>query len=243
MSLPTKEKMLIKIRGFVPSSVLLTSADEIQTDMAVPDAWVEMLRQQDAGTQSWLAPWQAYQKLLPGVYEFLHQKVRGICVLLEDQKPPSLLYVYSRGENDYFYRGYPALDRASLEDRRDVWRKLPPHLQNFYSQLHNGWVFLVDDSLGPLPVQDIKFLSDYEWDAEPEDLEKLPFQLDQVIMVFSNGGGDYLALDLSHGAEAAEDYALSWWHEEPLEPHLNFNFWELMDAWICGQVEDIDLAE
>ena len=69
----------------------------------------------------------------------------------------------------------------------------------------------------------------------------MPFRLEDVAMVFGNGGGDYIGLDLSLGAP--EDHALVWWHEDTLEPDLDENFWDLMDAWICGQLEDVDLAD
>jgi hypothetical protein len=243
MRLPSIEKMLAEVQDIVQNPILLTSPDQVEAQMNIPDAWREMLRRQETGAKSWVEPWQAYQNLLPGVYDFLQHKVRGVCLLLENAKPPSLLYVYSQGEDIDFHRGLPALGSNVPNSKRHIWERLPLDLQNFYSQVHNGWIYLPADSLGPLPVQDIKFLSDYEWDTEPDELKKLPFPLDQVITVFSNGGGDYLCLDLSHGAAASEDHALSWWHEEPLEPHLNFNFWALLDGWICGQMEDVDLAD
>ena len=64
-----------------------------------------MLRQQaEAGPDAWIAPWAAYADLLPGVLAFLRTRARGVAVLVADDVP-SLLYVYSRGDKDFFYRG------------------------------------------------------------------------------------------------------------------------------------------
>ena len=243
MSQPPTDSLLEQVRDFVSQPVLLTSFDEIQTEMAVPETWVKMLRRQSAGTRSWIEPWEPYRHLLPGVYDFLQHKVRGVCVLCEDQKPPSLLYVYSTKGEDDFHRGWPPLSGNVPEGKQAIWTQLFPGLKKFYSDLHNDWVCLPANSLGPLPVENIERLSDQDWDLEPDDERKLPFRLDEVLTVFSNGGGDYLGLDVGKGVSASEDHALAWWHEEPLTPDIDLNFWALMDGWICGQMEDVDRAE
>ena len=93
-------------------------------------------------------------------------------------------------------------------------------------------------ALGPLPLAHLELLSDQDWELEPGEEEALPFRLDQVLTVFNNGGGDLLGLDFGSGAP--ENHALVWWHEEPLEPDVDQNFWALMDGWICGQMETVD---
>lgn len=235
MPLPETEKMLIQVGKFVRRSALIISAEEAGR---VPGVWVSALRQQEQGIKSWAALWQPYQNLLPGVYDFLQHQVRGVCLLREEQSPPSLLYVFSEGDANYFYRGYPALGSQQPEDSHNVWKHLPPRLQEFYATLHNGWTYLSSDAMGPLPLADIELLSDQDWDLEPGDEAALPFRLDQVLTVFRSGGGDLLGLDF--GAGAPEDQALAWWHEEPLKPDVSQNFWALMDGWISGQMEDVN---
>lgn len=238
MPLPEMEKMLTQVRKFVRRSTLITSAEEAERVLGVPDTWVSVLRQQEQGVKSWAQLWQPYQTLLPGVYDFLQHQVRGVCLLREEQSPPSLLYLYSHGDADYFYRGYPALGSQQPGENHAAWKHLPPRLQEFYATLHNGWTELSSDATGPLPLADIELLSDQDWELEPGDEDRLPFRLDQVLTVFRNGGGDLLGLDFGSGA--AEDHALAWWHEEPLKPDVDLNFWALMDGWISGQMEDVD---
>lgn len=244
MSLPSIEKMLGEVQGFVTNPTLLISAEEAEAVPDVPEVWVEMLRQQQQGIKSWVEPWQAYQDLLPDVYYFLQHQVQGICLLLEEQCSPSLLYVYSREENDYyFHRGRLMLDSIIPESKKGVWEKLPPKLQNFYAHLYDGWTELSSNAIGPLPIKDIEFLSDQDWDIEARDKGKLPFQLNEVVTVFNNGAGDLIGLDVRQGVAEAEAHALVWWHEEPLHPDVNLDFWALMNAWISSQVEDVDLAQ
>jgi hypothetical protein len=241
--MPSIEKMLEEVQGFVPHPVLLVSPEETEAQSSIPEAWIHMLRRQSEGIKSWMEPWKDFQNLLPGVYDFLQHKVHGVCVLLEEGKPPSLLYFYGRETDCYFYQGGPALGNKAPDNTRDIWRRLPARLQEFYSKVHNGWTTL--SSMGPLPVEEIEFLSDHDWgDDETEELNaQLPFRLENVAMVFGNGGGDSLCLDLSLDQEAIEAHAIDWWHEDTLEPDLDENFWARMDEWICAQLEDVDLAE
>lgn len=230
--------MLTQVRKFVRRSTLVISAEEAEGLPKVPDAWISVLRQQEQGVNGWAELWQPYQDLLPGVCDFLQHQVRGVCLLREEQSPPSLLYVYSRGDANYFYRGYPALGGPPPDGSHTVWKHLPPRLQEFYATLHNGWAELSSDAMGPLPLANIELLSDQDWVLEPADEARLPFRLDQVLTVFRNGGGDLLGLDFGSGTP--EEHALAWWHEEPLKPDIDQNFWALMDGWICGQMEDVD---
>ncbi len=242
MSLPPTEEMLAEVHKFERNAVLVTAADEVQADMGVPEAWVAMLRRQSAGDKSWMELWRPFQDLLPEVYDFLQRQVRGVCLLLNEPQPPALLYVYSLKGDFYFFRGWPPLGDQVPEGREKVWACLLPGLQQFYRDVHDGWAYLSSDAMGPLPVKDIGYLSDQDWELTPQELAQLPFRLSDVLTVFGNGGGDLLGLDLTHGVRASESHALAWWHEEPLEPDLNMNFWGLMGGWIGGQVEDVDLA-
>ena len=241
MALPATEKMLTLVRRFVRSPTLIVSAEEAGRTPGVPDAWVAVLRQQEEGVNGWANLWQPYKDLLPGVCDFLQHQVRGVCLLQEAQGPPSLLYVYSRGEKDYFYQGRPALGSPPPENRDAIWKHLPPRLQQFYVSLHDGWTELSSNALGPLPLAEIELLSDQDWELEPGDEDRLPFRLDQVLTVFGNGGGDLIGLDFGSGTP--EEYALVWWHEEPMEPDTGQNFWALLDGWISGQMEDMDRHE
>lgn len=241
MSLPTKEAMLAEVGDFTRNFTLLTSLSEVTSEDGVPESWVEMLRSQEAGEKTWAKPWEPYREFLPGVLDFIEHKVHGVCVLLEAGKPPSLLYFYSEEGDNYFYQGELPLGDTVPDDPRQIWARLPPKLREFYATLHNGWTTI--SFMGPVPFDSIKFLSDFDGNDDwPEEVHtQLPFRLENVATVFNNGAGDHIGLDLS--LDTPENHALVWWHEDVLEPDLNLNFWDLMDGWICGQLEDVDLAE
>ncbi len=238
---PTKEAMTAQVGKFNRNFTLLTLPNEVSPEDGVPDGWVEMLRSQEAGKKTWAEPWEPHRQLLPFVLSFLEQRVHGVCVLLRAEMPPMLLYFFSDDGEDYYYEAGPPLGDTAPDDPRRIWARLPPNLQAFYRNVHDGWAHL--SALGPLPFGDIEFLSDGTWgDDTTEELNRvMPFRLEDVAMVFGNGGGDYIGLDLS--LDAPEDHSLVWWHEDTLEPDLDENFWTRMDGWICAQIEDVDLAD
>ncbi|TDF81474.1 hypothetical protein E1573_16950 [Pseudomonas sp. H9] len=54
------------------------------------------------------------------------------------------------------------------------------------------------------------------------------------IAVFSNGAGDYVAVD----AKVEESGGLIWWHEEPKAPEFGVDIFEVMNAWMAIFLED-----
>src|SRR5262249_53125900 len=63
---------------------------------------------------------------------------------------------------------------------------------HFYLNLHNGWTFLPDNSLGHLPLDDCAFISDDKFDFTEDKAAEAPFDANKVLTVFHNGAGDYL---------------------------------------------------
>ena len=132
MSLPSKEAMYAEVGKFTRNFTLLTLPAEVAPEHDVPDAWVEMLRSQEAGKKTWAEPWEPFREILPCVLDFLEQRVQCVCVLLRANLPPMLLYFYSRdGADYYYYEGGPALGDTAPDDPRRIWARLPPKLQAF----------------------------------------------------------------------------------------------------------------
>ncbi|QNV67662.1 hypothetical protein F7661_18665 [Pseudomonas sp. CFA] len=58
---------------------------------------------------------------------------------------------------------------------------------------------------------------------------------DKWITVFSNGAGDYVAVE----ADKQDDTeGLIWWHEDPVTPEMGIDIFEVMDAWMAIFLED-----
>ncbi|OQR36496.1 hypothetical protein BWR59_02125 [Pseudomonas sp. Bc-h] len=53
--------------------------------------------------------------------------------------------------------------------------------------------------------------------------------------LLSNGGGDYLAVDLN---SLDDKNGVIWWHEEPLQPEVGVGVFEVMDTWMSIFLED-----
>ena len=199
------------------------------------------MREQAAGRKTWLSLWQDYSDVLPETYCFLRDKVKSVAVLLTHSQPPMLLYTYGQGAKLFLYKGLPPISAVPEHASTSFWQCLPAKLRQFYTQTHNGWVQYASDAIGPLPLEQVYALSDPDFDVSAEIENQLPFKVEDVYAIFSNGGGDYLAIDCD---KAQYSYAngVIWWHEKPLESERNLDFWTYMDGWISGQVEDMDNA-
>ncbi|KPB72138.1 hypothetical protein ALQ34_103205 [Pseudomonas syringae pv. maculicola] len=82
--------------------------------------------------------------------------------------------------------------------------------------------------MGPQKIEHCVFVSDLIDEQDTDFAAKW-------LALFSNGGGDYLAIDVSN---SASDKGLIWWHEQPLEPESGLDFFEVMDTWISIFLED-----
>lgn len=242
MSMPSKEEILVVVQRYTRDVVILALLpQDIPDGYSVPDEWKAILQEQAAGKKTWLSLWQDYNNVLPETFAFLRDKVKGVAVLITQSQPPMLLYVYSKGVNNYLYKGFPPVIEAPNQDSIPFWQCMPDMLKHFYTHVHNGWVQYASDAIGPLPLQGVFPLTDPDFDVSADVEAQLPFDLNRVFAVFSNGGGDYLAIDCDKVPDS-NTYGIIWWHEKPLEAEVNLDFWAYLDGWISGQVEDMDKA-
>ncbi|WP_322362921.1 hypothetical protein [Pseudomonas sp. Teo4] len=85
--------------------------------------------------------------------------------------------------------------------------------------------------MGPSQLEDfvqIKDLCDEEYRALPD-----------MLGVFSSGAGDYLAL----GDGTLKGEAFIWWHENPENPTVGIDLWNVKDSWISIFLENSDSNE
>lgn len=227
--LPSRDELQDEVNSFRRNARVYTRVEDLPNDAAIPASWVDILRRQSAGRDV-LVPqrWSDLQKSIPRVVSFLHQSICGVAILIEPPNQCSLLYAYrADGEINLFQGWSPCPENQVPKRLVSVWPMLPPGLRDFYHQIHNGWVFLPSYAMGPLPVDRLKFLSEDEWSIAPQDIGRLPFQLDRVLACFANGSGDYLCLDTIR----ADKPGVVWWHENPTKPAVKQDFWAVMDAW------------
>ena len=185
--------------------------------------------------------WDPIVKKAPNIGRFLKSNLLFNSVFLDQRRGLLyLLYVYTsqNGRDIDFYAGRPPAGEIPERIER-AFKHFPSELRNFYLNLHNGWTFLPDNSLGPLPLDDCAFISDDEFDFDEDKAAEAPFDANKVLTVFHNGAGDYLGLNLGKLDQDGEADALIWWHEEPTKPDF-VDFWPALDAWIGISFEDLD---
>ncbi|MBP2100468.1 hypothetical protein [Enterococcus rivorum] len=72
-------------------------------------------------------------------------------------------------------------------------------------------------------ADNIESMGDYEWEYK----DQLKFDTTYLYNFFSNGMGDYIALDENKPIENGSFL----WSKSEL-PKMNLNFWDMIDEWI-----------
>jgi hypothetical protein len=103
---------------------------------------------------------------------------------------------------------------------------LPADVAAFYKTVHNGWFENTSGGMGFLSLQDIEWLSQYEWEIL-ENIPPLDFDISATFKVFHNAGGGYLCFNVTN--KNAPECLIFWTTKEPKR---NLSFWPLMDSWI-----------
>lgn len=237
----TKEELLNKLLKFRPSGKLILHPDDVPAGIRLPSQWLSVISSPFGSFKVGDWPeWDPIVKKAPNIGRFLKSNLLFNTVFFDERIGlPYLLYVYTSHEsNIHFYAGRPPASEIPERIER-AFKRFPRELRDFYLKLHDGWTFLPDNAMGPLPLDDCAFISDDEFDFTDDKAAEAPFDPDKVITVFHNGAGDYLCLDLGDINPEGEASALIWWHEEPTEPDF-VDFWPVLDAWIGIFFEDAD---
>lgn len=88
--------------------------------------------------------------------------------------------------------------------------------------MHDGYTFFPARSMGPQRLGDQSRVSELVDEADDSFVAGW-------ITVFSNGSGDYVAVN----ADSHDDSdGLIWWHENPATPEFAIDVFRVMDAWM-----------
>lgn len=191
----------------------------------LPQWWIECLKLKgNLRKEKLLSFWQKFKDVLPVTFSYIQNDLK-IIELIRHDNLYSLLYIFEVNEENYYYLGYESINLNSSLVSDRVKKNLPDYLKQFYTELHNGWVELASGALGPLPLEKCFLLSSNEWGIL-ESIETPPLELEDMLVVLTNGGGGYLCIDLG----SPDNNACIWWSDEA--PDLNVDLWGAMDAWI-----------
>lgn len=170
--------------------------------------------------------WDVFSSVLPTVNKWLRQCVVGTAVAVSDKV--YLVYIY-REDNELglYLGGSPVTGTAGA---LDVFQR-SPMFERFYTQLHNGFYFYIDSSMGPSRIEDFVSIDDLV------DVE--PIAIPGMTGFFSNGSGDFITVVNRIGCP--EFYI--WWHEQQSQPETDIDVWAVIDAWMGIFLENADSNE
>lgn len=198
----------------LPNHKIYFSHSDLPSSLVIPDEWSGF----GVGDtlSSWFpAKWNDYASRLPTVLKWLRKCVLGTAVI-SDNNDCYLAYIYAEDENIGMYFG--GLPLKYVEVSSDI--NLPSELKNFYDELHNGFFFYVDRSMGPSSIKDFASINDLREDDTDD--------IDNQVGIFSNGMGDYITMVRN---DSSTDFYI-WWHEDQNSPDCDVEVWPVMDAWM-----------
>lgn len=211
-----------------PHYKLCFALEDIPQDIVLPKEWEKF------GVSLEIAPaypdsWSSFLNEFPSIIRLLNNCLLGTAVLLGSKI--EMVYIFHDGNSLYYYVGGAPVTKNSGEAIK--LNHLPGRLQDFYREVHDGYTFFPARSMGP------QCLSDQSRVCKLTDEEDCSFA-ENWITVFSNGGGDYVAVEAD---KQNSTEGLIWWHEEPTSPELDIDIFEIMDAWMAIFLEDTKTRE
>lgn len=231
-----------------PSTRIVTTAADLDPTCDVPDAWRELLADQDASRRpQWDVVWGQFRELMPAAYVFLEEYCRGIAVLLREGLAPMLLYVYAYPSDtftcgvDYscYYGGRPLGEEVPAAHAKK-FELLPPRLQEFYRSVHDGWAMSACLDHGPQILDRMVFLGENLTEEECFESREPLFRVDDVLeIVPMHGGRDVVCLDTGRRTPDGNSPAVIWWNHDRENPDTDLDFWEEINRAIAEGYQDL----
>jgi hypothetical protein len=204
--------------------------DKIPSHVLLPTAWQPLVGLSDKDkAKRMISLWEKYCPEALSVLLEVFQKRLETVHLLELGGNLVLLYIFKNSKGEYLhYVGHAPLSSGHPSAiTKDL--PLPAAFLEFYRNIHNGWYEVESHALGPMPLDEVFWLSEKEWGVLDEIA--IDFSLDKVLAVFSNGAGGYLCWNFS----TVEPSGLVWWDDE--EPD-RVDFWDILDEWSAMGIEE-----
>ncbi|WP_459002029.1 hypothetical protein [Stenotrophomonas sp. PSU_St103] len=206
-----------------PHHKVCLSLDDVPQDVALPRSWENFGLRPDVAPV-FPAGWSSFSNEFPSTIALFNDCLLGTALLLGDEV--ELAYIFHDGDGLYYYVGGKPVEGEAAETFE--FKHLPRRLQDFYREVHDGYTFFPARSMGPQRLGDQSRIS--ELVDESDDSFAAGW-----ITVFSNGGGDYVAVNAdNHG----DSDGLIWWHENPEIPEFDIDVFSVMDAWMKIFLED-----
>lgn len=200
----------------------------------IPTWWREVMQLRgDDRVKRTLIQWEGVRHLFPWLWECLRESLLNV-VLFSDGKSWQLLYQIDNDGTMAYFAGDNPRGKTLAGPVQSVWDQFPPNVRRFYGTIHDGWCEVGSRSLGLLPTRSFFVLGQREWEIVKED-GILGCDLDNLVAVFGNGEGDYVALSI----ESSPYGDVLFFPDD--RPRLRIDAWVMIDRWLAislGHLED-----
>lgn len=211
------------LRDIFPDREVCFDLTDVPQNITLPRGWEKFGLSLET-VPAYPDDWNSFAHEFPTTIALLKNCLLGTALLIDDEV--EMVYVFHDGNSFYYYVGGTPTEVDVLNAMKS--KHLPGRLQDFYREVHNGYTYFPTRSMGPQRLNEQSLVSDLV-DDEDDSFAK------NWITLFSNGGGDYVAVEAGNNDNTE---GLIWWHEEPATPELGIDIFEIMDAWMAIFLED-----
>ena len=203
-------------------------------DGAIPEWWRMAFSEKDffARKEILLNRWREHvSSQLINTISYLNDYLVDLHLILLNGEYSIIYTVHSRSLNmDLYYEGKAPVSSERLEEHfGDYAAGLDSSLQVFYREVHDGFYYYKSKSMGLDPLIYVESMDLYDWDY----IDELTMDIRPIYNFFSNGMGDYIALDVTR---SVTDGAYFWSKRELPKPGLNL--WNFIDEWLVIGMEN-----
>ena len=140
----------------------------------------------------------------------------------------SVLYTIINQDNEIeYYQGNNPYEKRNNKKLDEFFKNAPSSIQNFYTNVHNGFYYYPSKGMGLSPYNDVICLGDYEWGIIDEiEEDNLKLNLETSFGFFNNSMGTYVIIDFSQNI----NNSILWSAKD--EPDYELNFWDVVDEWM-----------
>jgi hypothetical protein len=221
-------KYTLKKDGYVR----LIPDDEIDKIESLPSEWYEVFKQKDIKKRinTLLGIWNKNLSIeLRNTISYLNDYIENIELMEINQRHSILYTIKNRQGKVLYYEGRSPMVNFVNEALEQSWLKMTTAIRTFYEKIHNGFYYYASTSMGLVPLEDVAYLGDddFDWSIIDDLEEPLQINLETSFGFFSNGMGTYIAIDIKN---CDNDNATLWSAKD--QPEYNINFWDYVDEWI-----------
>lgn len=206
-----------------PDCKVYLAPKDVPPGLELPPGW-QRFGLSPEGPPQYPAGWSGFSTEFPTTLRLLDECLLGTVLLVGAEI--EMAYIFHDDSSVYYYVGGAPVTGGALVTPE--FKRLPARLQDFHREVHDGYTFFPARSMGPQRLCDQSRVSDMI-DEEDDSFAR------SWITVFSNGGGDYVAVEEGRLEDAA---GLIWWHESPETPERGIDIFAVMDAWMAMFLED-----